>query len=212
MDTFIQGITTHMTHISPWIIYLWFFLSAILQITFPPYPGDTILILGGYLGSAGVREGSASILGSYLVGTIISSFALYTLGSWKGEAVLKTRLVSKYFSQNHQLKAKKWLLRYGIVIFFICKFIPGLNSLIIIFGGIFRFNPLWAYIGVGIASIIHNVIFFLLGRSIGHNLESIKGFLSTYNVIVISAVILAAGVYQSTKIYKSKKNKKNAEK
>lgn len=192
MEVLLQNFMLHISHISPWLVYLGFFISAILQITVPPYPGDTILIFGGYLGSIGVKAGNVPILISYLLGTVLSSYALYVLGARKGETVLKFKLISKYFPPNHQIKAKNWLFKYGIFIFFICKFIPGLNSLIIIFGGIFRYNPLWAYLGVGIACLFHNILFFLIGRSIGDNLESIKLFLTTYNRVVIAAVVVVA--------------------
>jgi membrane protein DedA with SNARE-associated domain len=194
MDGIIQGLLTNISHISPWIIYLWFFISAILQITVPPYPGDTILIIGGYMGGAGI-ESSISILISYVLGTIISSLGLYVLGVKKGDAVLRFKLVEKYFSTVYQNKAKRWLIKYGIILFFICKFIPGLNSLIIIFGGILRYNPLWACIGVGLASLIHNIIFFLIGRSIGNNMEIIKSFLSAYNTVAIMILVLVMVIY-----------------
>lgn len=203
MEAILEIIMARITGISPWLIYLLFFVSAVLQITVPPYPGDTLLIFGGYLGSIGIRGGYMPILISYLLGTVISSYALYVLGVKKGKTVLKFKLISKFFSRNHQRRAKKWLFKYGVLIFFICKFIPGLNSLIIIFGGVFRYNPLWAGVGVGLASLIHNILFFLIGRSIGYNLESIKSFLSAYNIVVI---VLAAGAAGG--IYAYKRNKK----
>jgi membrane protein DedA with SNARE-associated domain len=177
----------------------------VLQITVPPYPGDTVLIFGGYLGSIGIKAGNTAILISYLLGTIISSLSLYALGTAKGESVLKLKLISKYFSQDHQGKAKKYLIRYGILIFFVCKFIPGLNSLIIIFGGVLKYNPIWACIGVGFASIVHNIIFFLIGRNIGDNVNGIKHFLSTYNALVITLLILGLAIYIGIKSYKNKK-------
>jgi membrane protein DedA with SNARE-associated domain len=205
MEALFQGMIFNIGHSSPWIIYTAFFLSAVLQITVPPYPGDTILIFGGYLGSTGIKAGNISILISYLLGTIVSSLILYGIGIMKGESVLKLKFISKYFTVESQGKAKKYLIRYGVVIFFICKFIPGLNSLIIILGGVLRYNPLWAFIGVGCASIVHNIAFFLVGRNIGYNSEGIKHFLSTYNAVVIASVIIGGIVYAVIKSYKSGK-------
>lgn len=205
MEALFQGVLFNIGHSSPWIIYIAFFLSAVLQITVPPYPGDTILIFGGYLGSTGIKAGNISILISYLLGTIISSIILYGIGRINGEAVLKLRFISKYFTEDNQGKAKKYLIRYGILIFFVCKFIPGLNSIIIILGGVLRYNPLWAFIGVGCASIIHNIAFFLVGRNIGYNSEGIKHFLNTYNTVVTTSVIIGGILYIVIKSYKSGK-------
>jgi membrane protein DedA with SNARE-associated domain len=205
MDALLQGISYNIGQVSPWIIYIYFFLSAVLQITVPPYPGDTVLIFGGYLGSTGISAGNVPILISYLLGTIISSLCLYILGTKKGESVLKLKFISKYFSPLTQGKARKYLLRYGILIFFICKFIPGLNSLIIIFGGVLKYNPLWACIGVGCASIVHNIAFFLIGRNIGDNANGIKSFLSTYNTVAITLIIVGLILYIVIKSYKAGK-------
>jgi len=83
--------------------------------------------------------------------------------------------------------------KYSIFVFFMCKFIPGISSITIVFGGIFRYKPLPIFILVGLSSIIHNFIFFLVGKSIGYNLDKINKFLSTYNGIAIGifAVVVA---------------------
>jgi membrane protein DedA with SNARE-associated domain len=195
MENILQAILGEVGHLSPWIAYLYFFASAVLQSTFPPYPGDTVLVFGGYLGSAGFFGGEIPIFISYWLGTIVSSFALYELGVWKGESVLKIGIISKYFPGANQKKAKGWLFKYGIIMLFICKFIPGLNSLVIILGGIFRYKKPWAYAGVGLASIVHNLVFLLTGRAIGSNIDSISGFLSTYNKAVLAIVIVSAAIY-----------------
>jgi membrane protein DedA with SNARE-associated domain len=205
MEAILQGLLFNIGHISPWMIYVYFFISAVLQITVPPYPGDTVLIFGGYLGSMGIRAGNISILISYALGTILSSLGLYIIGLKKGESVLRVKIISRFFSPTSQSKAKSCLIKYGILIFFICKFIPGLNSLIIIFGGVLRYNPLWACIGVGIASLAHNIIFFLIGRSIGDNLNGIKDFLSTYNLFITSLMIIGTVIYIGFKSYNNGK-------
>jgi membrane protein DedA with SNARE-associated domain len=211
MEAFMEHVLYQINNISPWLVYLCFFFSAVLQITVPPYPGDTILIFGGYLGSIGIAAGNVRILLSYLVGTVISSYALYIIGKRKGEAVLRLSLISKYFSPNNQVRARRYLLKYGVIIFFICKFIPGLNSIIIILGGVFKFSPLWAYFGVGAASLVHNILFFLVGRSIGCNIESIRVFLSTYNLIVWTLVVTVSGTYLGCRRYKRLGCKRNKE-
>jgi membrane protein DedA with SNARE-associated domain len=192
MEVMVQDFLTNIGGLSHWLIYLFFFLSAVLQITIPPYPGDTILVFGGYMGSTHMFGGIIPIFLSYWLGTVVTSFVLYELGKWKGEEVLKIRLVSRFFNRKSQDKAKYWVLKYGLITFFISKFIPGVNSLIIMFGGVFRYNKLWAYIGIGLASLLHNVVFYTTGKTIGNNWDGIAKFLSMYNKVVI--IITAAGL------------------
>lgn len=209
METAVQDILSQINNVSNWIVYLFFFLSAVLQITVPPYPGDTLLVFGGYMGSTQLDVGFIPIFISYWLGTVVTSYVLYELGKWKGEAILKTKFISKYFGKKHQDRAKTWVLKYGLITFFICKFIPGVNSLIIIFGGIFKYNKIWAYIGIGAASLVHNIIFFSTGKTIGSNWDNIKNFLRAYNrtvLIVLSIGLIIYLIYWFMRRFKKKLN------
>lgn len=193
MNNIIESVLRNLSQIEPWIIYLALFVSAILQIFVPPYPGDTVLLVGGCLVSLGARAGDLPIFLSYAIGTVLSSYALYLLGYRYGEGVLNFKFVKKYFTEKIQEKVKRLMWKYSIFVFFMCKFIPGISSITIVFGGIFKYKPLPIFILVGLSSIIHNFIFFLVGKSIGYNLDKINKFLSTYNGIAIGifAVVVA---------------------
>jgi len=191
----IQNILNQLVMLPPWISGVFFFVSAILQLTFPPYPGDTIFAFGGYLSSRGMAGGSLLIFLSYWLGTLFSSYGLFELGYWKGEKLLNTRFMIRYFPPTKQVSARKWLLKYGIIILFLCKFIPGLNSLLIIFGGVFKYQKVWAYIGIGLAALVHNVLFFMAGRAVGKNYHAISQFLASYNKIVITVTVLVGMMY-----------------
>lgn len=207
MEAVVQDFLLQINHLSNWVIYLFFFLSAVLQITVPPYPGDTLLVFGGYMGSTDMYGGFIPIFISYWLGTVVTSLVLYELGKWKGESILKARFISKFFGKKHQDRAKTWVLKYGLITFFICKFIPGVNSLIIIFGGIFKYNKIWAYIGIGIASLIHNIIFFSTGKTIGSNWDNIGNFLRAYNKTVLIVLLISFifyAVYWSIRRFKVK--------
>ena len=208
IETMIRDFMEQIQLASPWLIYLFLFCSAILQITFPPYPGDTILLFSGYLGTVDIAGGNIPIFLAYWIGTALTSYAIYEMGYFKGEGLLQLKLVKKYFPLASQEKAKKWVLKYGLLVFFISKFIPGLNSLIIVFGGILRYKKLWAYIGVGVTSLVHNIIFFLTGRAIGNNWDAISHFLYLYNRFVFGSIIVIALIY-GVIWFRSKSGKNN---
>lgn len=205
MNDIIESILRNLSQISPWIIYLSLFVSAVLQIFVPPYPGDTILLVGGCLVSLGAKAGNLSIFLSYAIGTILSSYALYLLGHRYGEGVLNFKFVKKYFSEKLQEKVKKLMWKYSVFVFFMCKFIPGISSVTILFGGMFRYKPLPIFILVGLSSLIHNFIFFIIGKSIGYNLDKINEFLSTYNFIAVGIFVFLAAV---TTIFLYRKGRK----
>ena len=190
----IESILRNLSQIAPWIIYLVLFVSAVLQIFVPPYPGDTILLVGGCLVGLGARGGNSPIFFSYAIGTILSSYGLYFLGYRYGEGVLNFKFVKKYFPEKIQKKVKELMWKYRVYIFFLCKFIPGMSSITIVFGGIFRYKPAPLLIMIGLSSLIHNFIFFIVGKSIGYNLDKINKFLSTYNTVAVGVFVLIVAV------------------
>lgn len=195
MKEAVQAFLGRINELPLWAVYLFFFASAVLQIIFPPYPGDSILIFGGYLAGTWLHGGNARIFLPYWLGTLICSLALYELGMWKGEKLLSMKIVLRYFPSSSQQKARNWVLKYGIAIILLCKFVPGLNSLIIIFSGIFRYKRLLAYGGITVATVVHNISFFLAGKVVGDNWENIGNFLYGYNKTVISALITVIIIY-----------------
>ena len=78
MQAFVENLLLHIDDLSPLLVYGFFFLSGFLQIVFPPYPGDSVLVFGGCLGGAG-GTAWAALLG-YLTATIATSLALFELG------------------------------------------------------------------------------------------------------------------------------------
>jgi len=211
LEEAVQAFLGRINEVPLWMVYLFFFASAVLQITFPPYPGDSVLIFGGYLASTWLHGKNVQVLLPYWLGTLLCSLILYELGAWKGEKLLNMKAVSRYFPPSSQQKAKNWVLKYGIAAILLCKFIPGVNSLIIIFSGIFRYKRPFAYTGIGIASLVHNTAFFFIGKVIGDNWENIGKFLHTYNKIVISIVIAAIIIYVGSRVMARLKRKKIAD-
>ncbi len=74
--------------------------------------------------------------------------------------------------------------------FFFSKFIPGLNPVIILFSGIFRIKSYIVYLSFISAAIIHNTGLVLIGRFLGNNIDSIKQFIRTYNIIVVCLILV----------------------
>ena len=190
MESFINSFLEHLTQFPVWAIYLFFFLSGALQVTFPPYPGDGILIVGGYLGSKGTYGSYIFIFLSYWIGSVIFSYLLFELSYRKGEAVLKNKLLLKYVSVENQQKIWDMGGRYGNLIYIFGKFFPGMNIITILCTGILGYKRVWAYPGIFYSSFIHDLLFYYIGRTVGLKWEYIQGWLGMYNKVAIGVVVL----------------------
>ncbi|MCX7921848.1 MAG: DedA family protein [Clostridia bacterium] len=174
------------------LVYILFFVSNMLQLVFPPHPGDVVLVFQGYLTTLKGNFNFIPILFNAIAGTFIGSLIVYKFGFHKGDTVFKYRLIKKYIDEKHKKKAEKVFEKYGLYAIFLSKFIPGVNAILILFAGIFKVRSGVVYLSVLASSVVHHILVLLLGRFLGNNMQNVKRALSTYNGIVIALLVLTA--------------------
>ncbi len=207
IDSFLLGID----QLSPILIFLFFFLSGFLQIAFPIYPGDTVLVFGGCLGGLSVHSVGTVALMGYLSATVVTSLLLYELGYRLNERIFRIGWIGRIMPMEQRLSVETKYKKFGVSLLMLCKFIPGVNSLVILLGGVLRYPRKAGMLAVVFSSVVHNLIFFYVGHMIGKNLDGIKLFLREYTIIAASLALVAAGVAAFWFIRKNRKGKNDHE-
>ncbi|HID38215.1 MAG TPA: DedA family protein [Calditrichaeota bacterium] len=175
-------------HIDPLTAYIVLGISAFIENTVPPIPGDTVTVLGAYLVSIEKLE----FWGVYIsttVGSVLGFFFMYLLGLWFGRSVLNSRLSQKIFSERQIKKTGVWFGKYGYWIIAANRFLSGTRSVISLFTGLFHLK--W-YLVLGLAFIsaaIWNGLLISAGYMVGENWELITDIVSQYNKIVIALTL-----------------------
>lgn len=181
------------------LTYLFIFISAVLQVIFPPYPGDVVITAAGYLSSLNtildLKHINLVLIAFFVfMGTFISSLMVFYLGYTKGSMVFNSKYILKYFPLHKYDIIKKLVDKYGIFSIIISKFIPGIYTLVVLLIGSFRYNKTKSYIAIILTSIIHNSFLLYLGTKIGNNSRLIKQILFKYYIsillIIISIIII----------------------
>lgn len=192
MTEFIRNLLVHIEDLSPVLIFLFFFLSGFLQIVFPPYPGDTVLVFGGCLG--GLAQGGLGTLAffGYFSATLLSSLALYEAGYRLNERIFSIPFLANILPLNKRELVETRYKRFGVGLLALCKFIPGVNTLVILLGGVMRYPRKLGLSAVAISSLAHNVIFFYVGHLLGRNLEAIERFVGDYTIFALVATALVS--------------------
>jgi membrane protein DedA with SNARE-associated domain len=189
---------------NPVFAYVFFFFNSVLQVFFPPYPGDTLIIFQGYLSSHGILN-TILLLTVTLSSTYLSSVGLYLLSLRLGHRLVQSKYIKKFFDVGKIYRMEDWFKKYGAFVIVAGKFIPGVGFLALIAAGIFELPALPAFISIGIATLIHNITLFIVGRFAGNNMPLIKRIISEYNRAIIIGVVIIAVVYIFIKfIYKRK--------
>ncbi|MDH5717100.1 MAG: DedA family protein [Spirochaetia bacterium] len=188
------------------VYWIFVFVSSFIENVFPPYPGDTVTIFGGYLAGTG-RISILSLSFSVFFGSLFGALFMY----YYGHKVLmyfhkKTKIKSfqKLFDTKSLLKTHHWFMRYGISAVIFSRFSAGIRFFVAIVAGMVKMN-IWAFsLSFTLATIIWNVILITGGYMLGENWGLVMKYLKIYNSIITVFIIVAIIVIF---IYKRKHKK-----
>jgi membrane protein DedA with SNARE-associated domain len=167
-------------------------LSSLLQQWFPPFPSDTVLLLCGLLSCPEPVLGCI-LYGIYLLCTLFSSWSVYELGLRKGPAILASRPFKKLFPPEKWQMIGSKLGKFDVAALLLFKFVPGCNTIALLFAGMFRLDRVRVYASGGMAAFLQNTIMFSLGRKIGDNVPLLRSLMARWNVVAIGLAVLSIG-------------------
>ena len=187
------------------VLFLIIALSSALQQFFPPYPGDTVMILCGVFAAEYNNLALFAFL-SYFLTTVISSFAVIKIGEKYGRKIFNNKLIVNHIpSEKVDILFNQSIINTGLALF-VSKFIAGMNSVALILAGIKKKDNNFNMIFVLLAAYIQNVIMFTIGNKIGDNYDYIRRVLSKGNMfIIIFTVIIIALIIIILKKRRSKR-------
>ena len=205
MNEFIDSLVNQLDSLPVIVAYTFFYLSGVLQMIFPPYPGDEIFIFGGYLGSQGKAGGFFPIFISYFLGILSISFFFFLLSHRNKDLIYKNRIVGSVINEDVKEKSRKNFKKHGWLMFFMGRFIPGLSLVTVIMGGVIGFNKSVALSLIAFSSFVHEAVFFFIGCVIGSNKLYINKFISIYNIFFIGILVLMVFLFVFKKFLKKEK-------
>lgn len=178
MDSFIQYILSWPS----WYLSLFIFLISLLEYIFPPFPSDTILLFGGYLGSKNAISLYALYISSSL-GSFTGSYTVYLISLKLGYTYFKKKKI-KFLESDGIKLFEKWYKIYGSKVIAINRFIPIIRPFTFIAAGIFNISPISVGIYSFISIIIWNTLLILIGWKIGLEWEDAKILIGNYSKLV----------------------------
>ena len=170
--------------------YLILFASCLAENLFPPYPGDTVILLAGYLAGSGQILISGSLMCS-VAGSLTGAVILFALGSSKGRALFGENRF-RFLSPERLDRVESLFRKHGRKIVLASRFLPGIRSLVAVTAGIggvpTRLFVLFSLISI----LVWNGLLLFAGLQLGQNWTAVVRWFRIYNWIVILAVLLAA--------------------
>lgn len=174
-------------------LYLFLFGSAVIESLFPPYPGDTMIIVGGYLVGTGRLHFLGALLSS-MAGSLCGASVLFFLGLTKGRPFFQ-RGKRFFFSPERLCRVEDWFRRHGGKVVLASRFLAGVRSLVAITAGIGRMKY-GLFLAFSLVSIsAWNFLLLFLGLKLGQNWEQVAQWFRLYNGAIIAGVIVVVLVW-----------------
>lgn len=168
-------------------------LAAMLEYVVPPFPGDTIVILGGIYAVRG-QQPYWLVFVAVTAGSVLGALINFTLGQWLGAYVERYPERRKVFGISvdavHSVEAK--MRRFGSWLILANRFLPAVRGLFFVAAGMAQM-PRAKVLALGaLSAMAYNVLMLSLGVALGGNAERLGLLLRRYHLAVYGLGAIAA--------------------
>ena len=190
------------THGAIWF-YLFLYASCVAEGLFPPYPGDTVILLGGLFASLGKLD---FLLVFFLsaAGSLTGAMVLFYLGKSKGRKIFSR---GKILNAALLRRIEGWFRRYGDKLILGSRFLTGVRSAVALTAGVGNIRAGIMVIYSLISISLWNGMIIVTAAILGNNWRTLYRVLVIYNRIVLTLVALA--IIVGIIVYLIRKKKKS---
>jgi len=175
--------------------YSGIFGLMVLESSSLPVPSEVVLPFSGYLVSIGQLNFWETVLVA-TIAALIGSLIDYYIGLKGFEALAKRRALGRVlFSIDQLALASKWFDKYGAVIIFLARLIPGIRTLISFPAGAAKM-PVPKFLVFTLAGcLLWNSVLIYVGYYLGSNWTEVASISHYIIIAVIAAFVVLVVVY-----------------
>ena len=171
-------------------------LAALIEYVFPPFPGDTVVVLGGAWAE---REYRSLVLVELVLmaGSLLGMASTWRLGRSLSDRIRQAPEGSRLLGlQVGQIRRAQTLMRArGGWLLLANRFLPSFRSVLFVAAGASDV-PLWRTLALGaVSAVAFNTVLLSVGVVVGDNAERIADFLRTFRTASIAAVAFVAVLF-----------------
>lgn len=177
-----------------WLSSLILFVSVFLEYMFPPFPGDTVLVAGGFF----IAQGAIPFLPAALAlvtGSITGSMAGWYLGRLAKQNARAKAIVFRFFGDANLEKVHQAYERHGSWMLVVNRFLPGIRGFFMIGAG-FTGIPFYKVAIYGtLSALIWNALLVSAGFFLSENLAELIDLFRTYSLVILGAVLSLIAIF-----------------
>lgn len=179
----------HLVESSPlWLSMLVLFLAAWIEYILPPFPGDTLMVIGGFF----VAQGALPLELTFIVLTLGSVTGCVLAWGLGHQGLGLRRLITPAYLE----RIKQNYARWGIWILIVNRFIPGLRGAFMLSAGLIKMPLKPILIWGTLSSVIWNSALLGLGYVFSDSLENLLQIFEAYGKSVLILIgLIVIGVF-----------------
>lgn len=188
----VQWLDAMVRHFGP-VGILVLFVCALIEYVFPPFPGDTVTLLGGIYAVRG-EQPVAAVFGAVMAGSIAGAAIDWFAGRWLAAKLASGSLRSWKWISPEQIAAwEERFRRRGNYWLLANRFFPGIRGPIFLAAGISGIPLTKVVLLGGVSALLWNALLFAAGYGVGGQAERLQALVSTYSTVawgLLAAVVL----------------------
>jgi membrane protein DedA with SNARE-associated domain len=166
-------------------------LAALVEYLFPPFPGDSVSLLGGASVALGERSWPLVLL-ALMAGSVVGILLNWRVGLAIGARVerLPEGRLMPGVTHAQVRRAQELMRTRGALLLVVNRFLPSFRAVLFIAAGASEM-PLWRVLSLGtISALAWNGLLVAVGMALGDHADRIELFLRRYETFALSAFAL----------------------
>jgi membrane protein DedA with SNARE-associated domain len=168
------------------------FLGSLIEYVFPPFPGDTLVVLGAWYAVSGKISWPVAFV-AVTAGAVLGAWVDYRVGVSIGAALERGAKRRGLITLEHVRKVEAGYARWGEWFLLANRFLPGIRAFLFVGAGAARLPVGKVLLWGGISAAAWNALLLLVGAFLVSNLSEFVGWLERYTTVawVLMAVVAA---------------------
>jgi membrane-associated protein len=167
------------------------FLGSLIEYVFPPFPGDTLVVLGAWYAVNGAISWPVAFL-AVTGGAVLGAFIDYRVGVALGAALERGAARRSPITLEHVRRIEAGYARWGEWFLLANRFLPGIRAFLFVGAGAARLPVRKVLLWGGVAAAAWNALLLLVGAFLVKNLDEFVGWLERYTAVAWAAMGVVA--------------------
>jgi membrane-associated protein len=172
------------------------FLGSLVEYVFPPFPGDTLVVLGAWYAVNGKISWPFAFV-AVTAGAVVGAWIDYRVGVALGAALERGAMRRGPVTLEHVRQVEAGYARWGAWFLLANRFLPGIRAFLFVGAGAARLPLGKVLLWGGISAAAWNALLLLVGAYLATNLSELVDWLERYTTLawmgmaVVAALLLA---------------------